>query len=370
MTSRGPSEAGSAEISRDATGSARRWGAFLRSVAVFAFALAVPLLLFNLLVDPYDASPMHLPFRRPLMDINQRFMYPQVLRSGEFDGAVFGTSTLRLLKPADLEAGFGGRFANFGMNAATPFEQSQAVRLYVAHTPRLRTLVWGLDSGWCEEDADQPAKLVTERAFPPWLYGESRFAAIPHMFNLRTLEISARLVLNRLGLMKERLPRNGYEVFTPPEQSYDAARARQHIWGGRLRPVAPDIAPAETGAAERARWRYPGLRFLAEGLRGLPKGARLILVFPPVHIAFEPPPASPEGARAAECKRRAAAIAQAQGGIVVDFGFPSPITRVDENYWDPLHYRLPIARRVAEALQQAAEGERNAADFRVVAAEP
>jgi hypothetical protein len=370
MASRDSGEAGSMEASGDTAGSARRWGTFLRSLAVFAFALAAPVLVFNLLIDPYDANPLRLPFRRALMDINQRFMYPQVLRSGEFDGAVFGTSTLRLLRPADLEAGFGGHFANFGMNAATPFEQSQAVRLYVSHTPRLRTLIWGIDAGWCEEDADQPAKLVTERAFPPWLYGESGFAAIPHMFNLRTLEISGRLVLNRLGLMKERLPRNGYEVFTPPESSYDAARARQHIWGGRQRPMSAASATDNAGTAERAGWRYPGLRFLADGLGGLPTGARLILVFPPVHIAFEPPPASPEAARAAECKRRVAAIADAHGGIVADFGFPSPITRVDDNYWDPLHYRLPIAKRVAEALRQAAEGERDAPDFRIVAAKP
>ncbi len=35
----------------------------------------------------------------PIMDVNQRFMYPQLIRSGRFDLAVFGTSTVRLLGP-------------------------------------------------------------------------------------------------------------------------------------------------------------------------------------------------------------------------------------------------------------------------------
>src|SRR4051812_1980051 len=105
------------------------WGEFLRRCAGTAAALAFAALLFNVLVDPYGANPLRIRFQRPLMDINQRFMYPQVLRAGEFDGAVFGTSTVRLLKPSELEASFGGHFANFGMNAATPFEQSEAVRL-------------------------------------------------------------------------------------------------------------------------------------------------------------------------------------------------------------------------------------------------
>ena len=197
-----------------------------------AVVLALAALLFNTLVDPYGANPLRLRFERPLMDINQRFMYPQVLRSGEYESAVFGTSTIRLLKPSDLEAALGGHFANFGMNAATPFEQSEAVRLFIAHTPNVRNLVWSLDRSWCDPDAETPAKLLTERAFPPWLYDGSRWTTIPHLFNLRTLEIASRVVLNRLGLMKPRLPRDGYEVFTPPEASYDAARAAAHIWGG------------------------------------------------------------------------------------------------------------------------------------------
>jgi hypothetical protein len=350
------------------------WSNCLRRCAGAGLALALTALLFNVLVDPYGINPLRIPFKRPLMDLNQRFMYPQILRSGEFDSAVFGSSTSRLLKPADLEAGFGGHFANFGMNAATPFEQSEAVRLYLSHTPRLRTLIWGVDAGWCNEDAADPDKLVTERAFPPWLYGGSALASIPHLFNLRTLEISSRVVLNRLGLMEERLPRDGYEVFTPPETAYDPTRARQYIEAQHIFIAArwPIRAAAGTQAGspeERASWRYPALDFLKAALSPFPESAHLVILFPPVNMAIEPEAGSVQEAYANECKRRVAAIAQAHRGIAVDFAFASPITREDANYWDALHYRLPIATHVAQALRQARDGTVAAEDFRVIAAE-
>jgi hypothetical protein len=343
------------------------WADSLRWFCAGAVVLALAALLFNTLVDPYGANPLRLRFERPLMDINQRFMYPQVLRSGEYDGAVFGTSTTRLLKPSDLEAAFGGHFANFGMNAATPFEQSEAVRLFILHTPQLRNLLWSLDRSWCDLDAEVPAKLLTERAFPPWLYDGSRWATIPHLFNLRTLEIASRVVLNRLGLMKPRLPRDGYEVFTPPEASYDATRAAAHIWGAMPRAVIAVEPKFEATAAERSAWRFPALERLGATLAGLPASARLLALFPPVHIAIQPVPGSFEAAQDEECKARIAAIVGRHHGITVDMRFASPITTEDANYWDALHYRLPIASRVVDVLQEASEGRAGGPDFHVLA---
>jgi hypothetical protein len=343
------------------------WADSLRWFCASAMVMALAALLFNTFIDPYGANPLRLRFERPLMDINQRFMYPQVLRSGEYDGAVFGTSTIRLLKPSELESAFGGHFANFGMNAATPFEQSEAVRLFIEHTPNVRDLVWSLDRSWCDPDADAPAKLLTERAFPPWLYDGSRWATIPHLFNLRTLEISSRVVLNRLGLMRPRLPRDGYEVFTPPEASYDAARAAAHIWGvgpRRLNTVEPRF---EASMEERSAWRFPALERIGATLAGLPTSARVIALFPPVHIAIQPVPGSSEAAREEECKMRIAGIVARHHGTTVDMRFASPITIDDAEYWDALHYRLPIASRIVDVLREANAGEAGGQDFRVLA---
>ena len=129
------------------------WSSCLKWCAGTGLALAFAALLFNVLVDPYGSNPLRIRFERPLMDINQRFMFPQVLRSGEFDSAVFGTSTSRLLSPADLESSFGGHFANFGMNAATPFEQNEAVLATLA-TLGSQVFVTGADENLF---ADLPA---------------------------------------------------------------------------------------------------------------------------------------------------------------------------------------------------------------------
>ena len=346
------------------------WTRWLRRCFGAGLALAVSVLTFNVLVDPYGSNPLRIRFERPLMDINQRFMYPQVLRSGEFDSAVFGTSTTRLLKPSELEAGFGGHFGNFAMNAATPFEQSKAVGLYLAHMPQLRAIVWGIDDNWCEKDATAPEKLLTERPFPPWLYEGSAWASIPHLFNLRTLEISSRVALNRLGRMKPRLPRNGYDVFLPPDSTYDAARAHEHIWfaKGKAQAVEPASPPYEASAGERASWRYPGVELLDETVMPFPQRARLIILLPPEHVAGLPQPRSFDEAYRDECKRRLAEIANAHRGFLLDFAIPSPLTREDKNFWDWLHYRLPFAKRITDALGEAQAGKTSAEDYRVVAA--
>jgi hypothetical protein len=57
----------------------------------------------------------------------------------------------------------------------------------------------------------------------------------------------------------------------------------------------------------------------------------------------------------AECKRRAAVLFP--GTLVVDFMIPSPITDDDDNYWDPRHYRVGIADRIARDLTAAAHGQ-------------
>jgi hypothetical protein len=42
---------------------------------------------------------------------------------------------------------------------------------------------------------------------------------------------------------------------------------------------------------------------------------------------------------------------------VVDFLLPSPITGVDDNYWDGMHYRVSVADRLAQDLTAAIRGE-------------
>lgn len=191
-------------------------------------------------LDPYGlrAGPGRAP--GPLMDGNQRFMYPQVARSGAYDGAVFGTSTLRLLDPAALERAFGGRFANLSMNAATPYEQAELARLYLRHN-RPKALVFGIDPTWCEPEAAE--RRLTFRAFPAWLYRPDAAWGVLRQVNGQSVSTAADALLSRLGIVRARLAANGYAVFTPPEGFYDAARAQAHIRSARAAQAAAEAEP-------------------------------------------------------------------------------------------------------------------------------
>ena len=125
----------------------------------------------------------------------------------------------------------------------------------------------------------------------------------------------------------------------------------------------PEFQPTK---AERSAWRFAALERLAATLGALAQSARLVVLFPPVHIAIQPVPGSFEAAQDAECKERVVSIVAAHRGQTVDLRFASPITVEDANYWDALHYRLPIAGRIAEILGEASKGEAGGPDFRVL----
>jgi hypothetical protein len=328
------------------------WRRFAFSLVGAAVGLAAVLYGFILALDPYGlrTGPGNPP--SPIMDLNQRFMYPQVARSGRFDAAIFGSSTVRLLDPQKLGSSFGGSFANFGLNAGTPWEQLQLADLFLRHVPHPATLIFGLDRTWCEADADR--KKLTFRAFPPWLYDDNPLNDYPEVFNLTSLEVAGRLALHRLGLLPERIRGDGYEVFVPDEALYDLARARLHLYGqgtpmgsGHDAPLSPE---------ERAALRFPALEWLEAFVARVPVSAPVIIATMPIHVASQARAGTREAAVDTECKARVAALGARHGAAVVDFRFPSTVTSEDSNYWDPLHYRVGIAERVVVALADAYRG--------------
>jgi hypothetical protein len=324
------------------------WERFAAWFAGAAAAAALGLFGFVFVADPYGTrvGPKHPP--RPIMDLNQRYMYPQIVRSGRYDSAVFGTSTIRLTDPQQLGELFGARFANLGLNAGTPWEQVELAMLFLRHVPHPKVVVWGLDPTWCEPDADR--KRLTFRPFPPWLYDEDRWNDLPGLFNLTSVEIAGRIVLHAMGLMPSRIREDGYEVFVPPESAYDLERARAHIHAGAL-PESTAAAPAPQAPGPEPA--TPALAWLDALLARIPKGTETILLFPPVHAVLLPPEGSAGAAIDETCKRRVAGIARARGATLLDFKRRSGVTMDDSNYWDALHYRIGIADRIARALYDA-----------------
>ncbi|MCJ2070373.1 hypothetical protein MKK75_16460 [Methylobacterium sp. J-030] len=337
------------------TGNARHWSGFARSFIAAVTVLGLAVIAFVALLDPYGlrAAPGHPP--GPIMDANQRLSYPQIARGGSFDAAIFGTSTARLLDPEALDAAFGVRFANLAVNAATPDEQIRLAELFLARHP-VRAVLFGLDGTWCA--ADPPAR--TANAFPDWLYAEGAPWGVLRQVNLRAVTVAARVGLAWIGLARPRIRRDGYAVFTPPEDRYDPERARAHIRAGAADPAAasdPEDAP------------MPALARLDDLLSRVPARAVKLLVFTPVHAAAQGAPGTARGRREAACKRRVAAIGARRGATVVDFRIASPLTTRDAHYWDALHYRLPVAARIVADLKDAvaAGADDPAGTYRVLA---
>jgi hypothetical protein len=333
------------------------WRRFSATLAAAAAGSAAAIFLFVLALDPYGlrVGPGRPP--APIMDLNQRFMYPQIVRSGRYDSAVVGTSTVRLLDPQRLEALFGGRFANLGLNAGTPWEQVELVRLLLRHVPRPKVLIFGFDQTWCSPGVDR--ERLTFRTFPAWLYEERPLRYVYKLLSLKSLEIAGRVALNRLGLMPDRIRADGYEMFVPPDGQYDLARARSHTALQGVPP--PPSGKGPLSDADRAALRMPALEWLEDVLAAVPD-TRKILIFPPVHVSVQPAAGSPAADEEAECKRRIAEIARRTGSTLIDFRLRSAVTMEDANYWDPLHYRIGIADRLATTLRDATRGAPEPAD--------
>jgi len=333
------------------------WRGFVFLFLGVLVGVVAAIYLFILLVDPYDIIPFSLPIDRRIVSISDRYMYPQIVRSKRFDSLVIGTSTSRLLDPELLDRLFHVRFANLAMSDGMAWEQKTMLDYFVRNDGPPKTLIVGLDSVWCDPKADQ--HRITFRGFPDWLYDDNPWNDYLYLLNSGTLEIAGRMVGYNLGLYRERIRYDGYEIFVPPESKYDAARAHYNIWHSLL-PV-DDLMPS-LSAVERNFVPFPALAWLDAGLAGLPASTLKILAFMPVTVAAQPVAGSAAADIEAECKARVVEIARHRGAAVIDWRIASPLTSNDSNYWDALHYRVPVATRIAEDLAAAAVEGRQSSD--------
>lgn len=348
---------------------AEGWRRFLAWLLGGLAASGALLALALLLLDPYGVSPVGLPKPRPLMDANQRWMYPQIVHHGGHDSLVIGTSTSRLLRPADLDAAFGGRFANLALNAGLAAEQLRVLEAFRRANGPPRTLLVGLDGVWCDPAAS--ATDATFRGWPAWLWDGAGAVDLARTLNGRSLEIAARQLGLWLGLQQRRFDADGFGDFTGGEAQWDLARARRHIWGDgppAVHPIEPPEAPAPE---EAAGWRFPALAWLDAALATPPAGAtRSLLVFMPVHVAAQPRPGSADERREAACKREVEAIAARHGALHLDFRVASPATTDDAMWWDAQHWRIGLGPTLIAAMTEALSARQASAPGAMAARAP
>ena len=314
----------------------RSFAAWLGSTVLAGLAILYG---FVVLVDPWDVLALSPPAPRVPISTNARFSFPALARSPRFDSIILGTSTARLLQPAQLDGAFGARFANLAMNSATAYEQSRLLTVFLRAHPAPRVVVIDLDASWCGPASER----YTSRPFPEWMYKPitwpSIWRAYREMLTPYAVQEAANQFAVLMGWKRRRYGLDGYTSFVPDDAAYDRDRVAAAFarW--------PPLNEAPAGPAVP----LPAMALLQDAVLAVPPGTRVILFFPPNHVSQHGRPGSAAAAGWAACKQAASAIA---GATVLDFMIPSAITRDRENYWDPLHYRRAIGAEVAAALAQ------------------
>jgi len=318
--------------------------------SIFAVTLVVSAVLYAwvLLVDPYDNVPFSPALERAPVSTNQRYSYPALARSPKFDSTVTGSSSVRLLRPKQLNELFDASFVNLSMDSGLPYEQAQLLTLFARHHPQMKYAILGVDWPlWCEV----PPK-ITERGFPHWMYDDNAWNDLLYLFNFTVLEMSLRQAGYQAGLVTPVYDADGYRNFLPPASAYDLAKVQRLLYKGEVPHVAPPLDPGfQVDAETRAQWTYPTLEMLRDVLTLLPESTQKILLVPPSHHARLPRPGSQEHARVEECKSRIATLAgEFPNTVMLDFAVRSDITLADENFWDRMHYTVEVADVLAESI--------------------
>jgi hypothetical protein len=341
------------------------WRRFIGVLLAVTAALVLTAFAFVAVVDPYDSLAFSPPWKRYRVTTNERYAFPGLVRHGRFDSAVFGTSTLMLLQPAELDKTLGGRFANLAMSYGTAWEQAQMMKFFAdhAHAP-VRTILVAVDMDWCTQTA--PSARLTAHPFPPWEFDDDPWNDYAHLLNTRALLHSAREVLMLAHLAPPEFQDDGYYRFTPDDSRYDPARARATIWPGSAAASSGAHADPPTVGPRPADWTFPDLSLLAQALDGFPAETRKILVFVPLHISVLLDPR--QWAKFTYCKAAVVDIAMKRPNVgVIDFMRPSALTRNDEAYWDSSHYRVRYASEIIQAIGGAfVEGQNSGPLFEVL----
>lgn len=317
--------------------------AFIRMVGLLFAVLVLTVYALIVLVDPYSNVAFSLPIDRAPISTNQRFAFPSIARNQAYDSVVIGSSTMRLLDPDRLDPMLDARFANLAMNSATAYEQMRVHALFSLHHPQTKYVIIGIDDSWCKREDE--IEKYTFREFPEWMFDENPWNDLLYLFNDKALENTVRLLELVGGRREPKYEKTGYRDFTVDFGKYDRAAVEKRLYPkGKSSAKGPgQLAPSNI----RSDWRFAAHPLLESMLAlNATTPNNTVLVFAPIHAAYL--------ARAEPsyrtCKDRIVKIGQAHGVRIIDFMRESEITKLDDNYWDPLHYRSEVARIIEEDI--------------------
>jgi hypothetical protein len=327
-----------------------RWPVYTATLVLGTLIAFLAMMAFVAVVDPWKALPRSASLERPVLFHKQRLLYPMLIRSGRFDSFMFGSSTGMLLDPASFKTE--GRFLNTALTNGLAWEQLELLHLILSEVPQPRVLMFTIDWVWCVRDL----RRDNERQFPHWIYSGLSWRNLLKLLNGEAFKDAWQTLEHNWVRPQPSLRGDGYWLFTPDDDTYDLDAAVKKIYDSGKSPLlAPIVPPQAVPDAEKA-WAFPYLDKLEEALARTP-ATRKLFVTMPVHVIAQPRPGSIEAQREAACKQRIARIAAKHGSVLIDFRISSAVTRADSNYWDSLHYRVPIARRTEASILVAARSQ-------------
>lgn len=338
------------------------WNQFLRCFLGVTIGLLLLTFAGLVILDPYDSLSFSPSFERGLMAKNQRMVYPTVARSQEFNSLIIGTSTIRMLKPEEMDGLFNVRFANLGMNDATAYEQVRLIQLFQEHHRNMKYLVLGVDFVWCNETAE--VRRLTYRQFPERFFDANPWNDIFELLNLTAIKTAFRQIEYKLGVRLPKYQKDGYGhmSFAVSPDEYDLKKARRHIYGQEtpkdLSGFHKLSSDGHSFDLERKTWVYGAHDMLFKLINELLEETQLILVFVPYHLYGQGEVNSRKRTVYLECKDRLKAqLKKRKKTTILDFMIPSYITMRDTNYTDAMHYNLDVGQKLTGLIGRGAKGQ-------------
>ncbi|QNT77495.1 hypothetical protein [Entomobacter blattae] len=320
------------------------WKSFVRIFLLWAASLLALLYGFIILIDPWGMLPYAPNFQRIPISSNARYSLPMLATTPAFDTAFFGTSTSRLLEPLQFNSLFSTHAVNLSMNSATPWETYKMFNLFLYHHPQPKAIVIGLDASWCM--ATKPGEGKISRPFPAWMYSSQRWKGYFSMANMYSLQEAFNQFLWLIGAKKQEYGLDGYTRFVPPESHYNPKRVDQLF--AEWAPVDNRLTSGEKIDTPSVNYYFPKI------LATLPPTTLVIVWFPPFSAEFMGRKGSWVNEKWQSCKNKAVSeLLKRPHTLVVDFAYPNPWTQTRKSFWDPIHYRVPIARDIVHVFHTA-----------------
>ena len=325
------------------------WGRFLALYLGSVLALCGVLITTILVLDPYDCGRWGIAPSVGVPVMGQRLANASRGRDSNFESAIIGNSRIQLVDPGRLSQLTGRRFVSLTIPGTGPAEQLIVARWFLDHhRGSAKALVFGLDTPWCQTNGT----LAPLNPFPFWLYSESALSYAAGMVSWKSFDSVTRKIKLLAGLHERARP-DGYDNYEDG-RVWDVAAAEQRM-GKREEPGT--VPGAIEPKLENPSW--PGIAGLGRLVEGLPPDVVVALVFPPALIRALPPAKSVAAVKLETCKQEVRTLAAKRPGTtIIDLLADADLARRDDLFWDNIHYRGAVARRIETEIASALQGAR------------